>query len=82
LPGQNRPTPAQKVFDWHCLIKRVKSEDPLVVEYYDPAYGLTADDEEAYTDSTIEGWGLTFYDDNLRFKKRASGEHVKFFSRE
>jgi hypothetical protein len=75
------PTPAQKVFCWHFMIERVMSENPREVSYYDPSYGITADDAAGFTAGAIAGWGAKLTDGELHFKQREAGEHVSLVPR-
>jgi len=59
IPGQNMPTPALKLFQWHEIVL-------VGSTYYDPSYGFSfANDENAldsYTDTAIAGWDFVFFD--------------------
>ena len=77
-PGQNMRTPAEKVFAYHHLRRRLVAGPPEDKTYYDPSYGVTAKTRAAYTGKMIAGWGKRLTDDIVHYRKRGVGELVQF----
>ncbi len=75
LPGQNMATPAEKIFWWHHVT--VITYDPNTSTYYDPSYGIAAEDEEDFTQKAIAGWGL-FRNGAMHYRNASSGDEVLF----
>jgi hypothetical protein len=50
-PGQNTPTPGAKLFQWHFMV-----HPGYFASYYDPSYGATYYDEEAFTSAAVAAW--------------------------
>ena len=49
LPGQNSPTPSQKIFADHAIVKFDKT-------YYDPSYGVTYSDPADFIKKAVAGY--------------------------
>jgi hypothetical protein len=52
-PGQNSPTPLQKVFKNHVVVSRSASGGP----YYDPSYGKVYINEEDFESKAVDAYG-------------------------
>jgi hypothetical protein len=78
LPGQNMRTPAEKIFAYHHLRKRIIAGPSPDKTYYDPSYGITAKNRASYTARTIAGWGKRLGDGLVHYKKRGIGEVLRF----
>lgn len=53
LAGQNSPTPSEKIFTFHFIIK---PDPPLDTQYYDPSYGVTYANAAAFETAAVAGY--------------------------
>jgi hypothetical protein len=75
IKGQNSPTPSEKIFGQHFIVKVTDSQaiedGRLTTFYYDPSYGVTykGNKEEAerdFEDKAVDGYFRKFKDKDLR----------------
>jgi hypothetical protein len=55
LPGQNSPTPSEKAFNLHFIVK-VEGIPGIGGPYFDPSYGATYDDDCDFENQAIAGY--------------------------
>ncbi|RKZ72409.1 MAG: hypothetical protein DRR19_32095 [Candidatus Parabeggiatoa sp. nov. 1] len=67
IRGQNTPTPAEKVFGTHTIVKLPKRSLPKELDdtpYFDPSYGVTYRDEKDFEDQAVYGYAKELTRDN------------------
>jgi hypothetical protein len=90
-PGQNSPTPSEKVFEFHQILRRSVSSlttrpitKPSKYIYYDPSYGLTYESTDDFKSKSIAGFGATIRNEGalirIYVQKPTAAFNVKFSS--
>ncbi len=79
IPGQNSPTPSEKVFINHAI---VKIPEMTGNKYFDPSYGLTYENELDFETDAVSGYATDVDFDNdtslYQVKKPEGKGEVKF----